>query len=184
MIDNRNLDNIKKLNRRLEVAGNIVFIIFMIIILSLIFITAQSKITGQEPALFGYRLYIVDSGSMSPTIKTNSIIIVEESLPKGIEAGDVITYYGHNSSTRVTHRAMEVIDSGEYFITRGDANDTDDPSPLNGKSLIGKVVVVIPVVGSVFRFLSTKVGISLLVTIVLAWIAIPKLLARKGKENL
>ena len=180
MILNRNLDkNTTKQNKGLEITGNIIFIIFMIMISSLIFITVQSKSTGQEPALFGHRLYIVDSGSMSPSIETDDMIIVKESLPSEIGIGDIVTYYGHNNSSRVTHRVMEIMDNGEYFITRGDANDSDDPSPLEGQALIGKVVLVVPVMGSMFRFLGTKLGISLLVTIVIAWIAIPRLLPKK-----
>ena len=180
-----NIEENKKTNqnKKLELVGNIAFIIFMIIILSLIFITVQSKLTGQEPTLFNHRLYIVDSGSMSPTIKLDSMIIVKESQPSEINAGDVITYYGHNTSSRVTHRVMEVIDNGKSFTTRGDANESNDPLALEGEKLIGRVVFAIPAIGRVFRFLGTKVGMSLLVTIAIAWIAIPKLLPKDSKEN-
>lgn len=184
MVEDRNENvNIIKNKKKLDLIGNIAFIIFMIIILSLIFITVQSKLTGKEPALFNHRVYIVDSGSMTPTIKVDSMIIVRESLPNEISSGDVITYYGHNTSSRITHRVMEVNNQGEYFITRGDANDTDDPLPLEGEKLIGKVVFVIPVIGTMFRFLNTKLGVSILTTLAVGWIIIPKLIPKERKEN-
>lgn len=185
MVEDRNEDiNVKvNTNKKLELVGNIAFAIFMVIIISLIFITIQSKLTGQEPTLFNHRLYIVDSGSMTPTIKVNSMIIVKESLPKEIVAGDIITYYGHNTSSRVTHRVVDVIEEGKSFITKGDANESEDPMPLDGKKLIGKVVIIIPFVGSVLRFLNTKYGISILITIAIGWIVIPKLLPKSSKKN-
>lgn len=175
-----------KYNKILQFIGNIGFGAFVIVMSVLIFITAQSKFTGQEPSLFNHRLYIVDSGSMSPTIKQDSMIIVKELVPKEVVIGDVVTYYGHNKSSRVTHRVMEVQNNGESFITRGDANESDDPLPLEGKKVIGKVVYVIPFIGNVFRFLSTKYGIALLITIAIVWIVLPRFFNKEKeveKEN-
>lgn len=150
---------------------------------SLIFITAQSRFTGKEPMLLGHRLYIVDSGSMSPTIKVDSMIIVKESEPQDIKQGDIITYFGSGNTTKVTHRVMEVQDQGKTFITRGDANITDDPLPLEGERVIGKVVFFIPFIGMVFRFLNSIYGIVSLVIIGATWLVVPMILAKKGKSH-
>ena len=68
----------KRENKTLKIISNILFAIFMLVMVFLIFITAQSRFTGMEPSLFGNRLYVVDSGSMEPTMPVNSIIIVNE----------------------------------------------------------------------------------------------------------
>lgn len=172
-----------KQNKVLKIIENVLFGVVVITLSLLIIITAQSKLTGQEPSLFNHRIYIVDSGSMSPTIKQDSMIIVKEMNPEGIITGDVITYYGHNKASRITHRVIEIQNRGESFITKGDANDTDDPMPLEGEKLIGKVVYIIPFIGKVFRFLSTKLGIALLITTAIAWIVLPKLLKKEIKNN-
>ena len=166
----------------IKILGNIGFIIFMIIISTLIFITAQSKIIGREPTLFGFRIYIVDSGSMSPTIEVDSMILVKEMKKEEIISDDIITYYGHNKESRVTHRVMEVEDSGRSFITKGDANQINDPLPLDGNKLIGKVVFTIPVIGKVFRSLSTQLGIGILITLSILWIIIP-IISSKFKKR-
>lgn len=176
------IKNTKEPNKMLKTIENIAFIIFMIIMSILIFITAQSRFTGQEPSLLGHRLYIVNSGSMSPTIKVDSMIIVKESNAKEIVKGDIITYYGHNQDSRVTHRVVEIENNGETFITRGDANESNDPLPLEGEKLIGKVVFTIPFIGSIFRFLSTDLGLALLITVAIAWIVFPKILSKENEK--
>jgi signal peptidase I len=174
-----------KNNKAYTIISNIVFTIFMITMVFLIFITAQSRLTGKEPTLLGYRLYVVDSGSMTPTLPINSIIIVKEQEPQEIKKGDIITYYGYDNTTRVTHRVAEVQKDGAFFITKGDANKTADPNPLKGEKLIGKVVLNIPYIGSILRFLSTPLGIALLLTGSILWLAIPKFLKKEeGNKNL
>lgn len=166
-----------------KILSNILFTLFMVVMVGLIFVTAQSRFTGKEPMLLGHRLYIVDSGSMSPTIKVDSMIIVKESEAREIEEGDIITYYGAWNSTKVTHRVMEVRDQGKTFITKGDANTTDDPLPLEGERIIGKVVFFIPYIGMVFRFLSSIYGIIALVVVGAIWLIVPMILARKRKPH-
>lgn len=175
-----NIEEIKQ-NKVLNIIGNLLFGIIVIILGVLIFIAAKSKFTGQEPSLFNHRLYIVDSGSMSPTINLDSMIIVKELRPEEVAVGDIITYYGHNKSSRVTHRVMG-IENDATFITKGDANDTNDPMTLEGKKVIGKVVYIIPFIGKVFRFLNTRYGLALLITIAIAWMVLPRFF-KKEVEN-
>lgn len=166
-----------------RVISNILFTLFMILMVFLIFITAQSRLTGKEPGLLGHRLYVVDSGSMTPTLPINSMILVKEQEVQEIKAGDIITYYGNDNKTKVTHRAVEVQNNGASFTTQGDANNTADPNPLAGEKLIGKVVFAIPLLGSVLRFLGTPLGITLLIVVSLLWLVIPKLLRREEKDK-
>lgn len=172
----------KKDAKWLKVLSNILFTIFMIVILSLIAITAQSKLTGSEPRILGHRLYVVDSGSMSPTINVDSMIIIKESKPSEIEIGDVITYYGYDNQSRVTHRVAAIENKGEFFTTRGDANNTEDPMPLEGSKLIGKMVFKIPMIGKLFRFLNTQIGMGILITLSILWIILP-LISKRFRQQ-
>ena len=169
--------------KKFKTIGDILFTIYMTIMVVLIFITAQSKFTGKEPTLFNHRLYVVDSGSMSPTIPMDSMIIVKESEPHEIDKDDVITYYGHDKSSRITHRVVDVVNNGEFFTTRGDANEVDDPMPLEGKKLIGKVTLTIPFIGKVFRFLNTQIGMGILISLTILWIIVPIVSEKIKKFN-
>ncbi|MDY0235906.1 MAG: signal peptidase I [Gudongella sp.] len=172
----------KKENKPLKIISNILFAIFMLVMVFLIFITAQSRLTGMEPSLFGNRLYVVDSGSMEPTMPVNSLIIVNERTPDQINLGDILTYYGADSKTRVTHRVIEIGPNNDYFITQGDANNVEDAMPVERENVIGIVAVTIPLVGYAFRFLSSTPGIVFLLSIgIIAFIA-PLLLKREPKE--
>lgn len=172
-----------KNKRWVKVLGNILFTIFMIVMTFLIFTTAQSKIKGEEPRLLGYRLYVVDSGSMSPTINMGSMIIVKEMKANEINKMDIITYFGHDKDSRVTHRAVDVIEGGKYFTTKGDANEAADPMPIEGEKLIGKVVFKIPYIGRIFKFLNTELGIKLLIILIALWIIGPKIINKIKKSN-
>lgn len=167
----------------LKFLGNLLFTIFVVIMSALILITAQARFTGQEPELFGVKLYIVDSQSMSPSIKLDSMIVVKGLEPADIREEDIITYYSNDNSTRVTHRVVEVKDRGKSLITKGDANNTNDPRPIDGDRVIGKVIFIIPLIGRVFRFLSTTEGIISLVIIGSLWIVVPKLCTTKSINN-
>lgn len=175
-----NVKEIKE-NKILKLIGNIGFAVFMIIMSILIFITAQSRLTGMEPTLLGHRIYIVDSGSMAPTLPVDSMIIVKEVLPNEIKKGDIVTYYGSSGATRITHRIVEVKKDGQEFITRGDANNTEDPSVLKGNRLIGKLAFSIPYIGKVFRMLNGKLGITFLIILGSLWIIVPLIVKNLNK---
>lgn len=179
MTDNRtNTQTNKEKNKTFKIISNILFVIFMLIMVLLIFITAQSRFTGEEPSLFGYRIYIVESGSMAPALPVDSMIIIKETPAIEIEEGDIVTYYAGSGNTRVTHRVVEVVGEGEQFITQGDANNTQDANILQGNKIIGKLILTIPHVGKVFRGLSSTVGIALLITLGIMWIILPMVFKR------
>lgn len=169
----------KTQNKAIKFISNLLFIVFMMIMAFLIFITGQSRFTGQEPSLLGHRLYIVESGSMLPTLKINSMIIAKELPASEIEVGDILSFYGKNVDVRITHRVVEIQNDGESFITRGDANNTNDPNPVTKDKVIGKVIFSIPLVGLIFKILVNPIAIGILVILGIAWIFIPHILKKK-----
>ena len=59
--------------------------------------------------LCGYRFFIVRSGSMTPTIKTGSVVLV--SIRKDYKVGDIITFVGDHRDTfggTTTHRLVKI----------------------------------------------------------------------------
>lgn len=171
----------KKENKVIKVISNTLFIIFMLVMIFFISITAQSRLTGSEPSILGHRIYIVESGSMLPALKIDSMLIVKEVAPNEIQIGDIVSYYTNNTDTRVTHRVVDIQDNGNTFITRGDANNADDPNPLDKERLIGKVIFPIPFVGMIFRTLSKPISIVVLIIVGIGWILIPMLMMKKNK---
>lgn len=79
------------------------------------------------PRLFGYEIYSVVSGSMEPAIPVDSMVYIKKEAPEDMKKDDVIAFYGaRDSSAIITHRVVENrIVMGE-FITKGDANQTEE----------------------------------------------------------
>lgn len=93
----------------------------------------------------GIKTFVVQSGSMEPTIKTGSVVIVKPEA--NYAKGDVITF-GPRSKTKppTTHRIIDIDDKGN-FVTKGDANEDQDFRATNRYEVIGKVLFSIPFIG-------------------------------------
>lgn len=111
------------------------------------------------PRLFGYHIYSVVSGSMEPAIPTGSLVYIRETAPEDVEAEDVIAFYSSaDSASIITHRVVENRVLMGEFITKGDANQTEDMNPVPYSNLIGKVVRSFPEIGAMAQILTGKEG--------------------------
>ena len=104
-------------------------------------------------AFFGFSSSVVLTGSMSPAIEPNDIVLCRRQ--SGYFVGDIITFEANGSS--VTHRIVSVGEDG--MRTKGDANNTEDAQPIKQSRVIGKVILVIPRLGAAVGFLKTPLGI-------------------------
>ncbi|AXV10099.1 Signal peptidase I (plasmid) [Euzebya pacifica] len=100
-------------------------------------------------ALPGTHLLTVTSGSMSPALDPGDVVIVvarEESLAVGQLATFPDTGRG---GLLVTHRVVDHtdVDGQLAYATRGDANQSADPTPVPHSDLVGVVRIVLPDVG-------------------------------------
>lgn len=106
--------------------------------------------------LLGLQGFTVESNSMAPKYPINSFLIVEDVAPNEIEIGDVITYVANENGMLVTHRVVSIDSENKTFITKGDSNNIQDPSPILWGNMVGKVVYCIPKVGSVMRIFTDE----------------------------
>ena len=102
------------------------------------------------PQLFGIKNYIVISGSMEPIIHTGSVVYIDEK-EQNIGINDIIAYQ-LSDGTKVVHRVISI-------DTKGDANETQDLSPVPFTNVMGRFVVAIPYLGFVLAWIKTKQGI-------------------------
>lgn len=149
----------------IRIAGNAVFAVLLLFMTAAVLFLVQSKVSGEAPSLFGYRVYTVLSGSMSPAFDTGSVVFVRPADPQGIAAGDVITFTGGGDQL-TTHRVVEIDDAeGIEFTTRGDANNVNDPNPVPAERLVGRVHGSAPYLGYIIEYLRTRTGLIILVFI-------------------
>ena len=111
------------------------------------------------PRMLGYELYTVVSGSMEPAIPTGSLVYVENMDPTEVQEGDVIAFYSvQGGSAVITHRVVTNSTVMGEFITKGDANEENDMSPIPYYYFIGRVVKSIPRVGSMAQTFTSSTG--------------------------
>ncbi len=84
------------------------------------------------PRVLPYRVDVVASGSMEPTIAKGSIVVLRPITADKVKVGDIITFYPPDHHDLVTHRVVDIKDGadGPVFVTQGDANPLPDPWQL------------------------------------------------------
>ena len=101
-----------------------------------------------------YRVYIVHTGSMTPTIPSRSAVLVEKGT---YHLGQVISFRTQNGV--VTHRLIKRGADGT-LVTKGDANRTPDPGSLRATQVIGGVLAAPRTLGYWLQYLKNPAGIG------------------------
>ncbi len=101
-----------------------------------------------------YRVYVIHTGSMSPTIPSTSAVLVHVGEYR---VGQVVSFETANGV--VTHRLIAV-ESGGAIVTQGDANPTPDPYRLTTRSIVGGVVAAPRTVGYWLVFMKNPLGLT------------------------
>lgn len=145
-------------------------IILGIILISNLFIIFQSKTNKDKvPSVFGYKPFIVLSGSMEGQIHKGDLIITKEIDPTALKINDIIAFRDAEN-TVTTHRIIDIVeDNGATkFITKGDNNSTQDRKLVSLNEVEGIYITRIPGFGSIMNSLAqptTILTISLIITI-------------------
>lgn len=168
----------------LNIIKNTLYLVLIVVL----FLFASAIMVSKLDTGLNFDIYSVQSGSMQPSIKAGSIVIVQEQ--EKYDKGDIITF-NTNSETTVTHRIVRIEDT--LFYTQGDANNVEDGNPVEEEQIIGKVMFTIPLLGYPFSFAKTPTGFILLIilpaTIIIAGEVINinkeliKIKKKKDEEN-
>ena len=92
--------------------------------------------------LLGWQLQHVQSGSMSPTYPVGSLLVTAQLDPAEVAIGMPIVFEDPRQAGRlVIHRVVGIAPGAELaFITRGDANATNDASAVPARLIRGRVM--------------------------------------------
>lgn len=125
---------------------------FLLLPLILLFILVGALNFFSAPegnGLFGYKGYIVTSGSMEPTFSPGDYLIVKQEDFSDLAEEDVITFT--EDGTIVTHRIKAMTESGAE--TQGDANGAADAAVVTARTYVGTLQAIIPAFGQVILFM-------------------------------
>ena len=143
-----------------------------------IYIIAVRSVTGQrQPTAFGFSSAVVISGSMSGAIEVNDMVITQ--ARDSYFPGDIISF--DTGSSIVTHRILEVTEEG--FVTKGDANNTEDRNLVTEDNLVGIYKGRIPKVGDFAIFLQTPMGMLLFIGVPVLGFTVYDMIRRQRYAN-
>ena len=134
----------------LKTTWSIIEKILMVALVFISLIIVTQRVSNNEKTFLGFRLFRVETGSMTPKYLVGDVILIKEKDTNKIEVGDDVTYIGTTGVMKgqfVTHRvvSIEEVDGERVFHTKGIANFSEDPEisaeQINGV-VIGKLYVV------------------------------------------
>ncbi len=134
--------------------------------------------------LLGWQLQPVLSASMSPTYPVGSLLVVGQIDAGDVQPGMAIAFDDPGQPGRlVTHRVVRVqSENGLFLVTRGDANASDDAFPVPARSVRGRVLWNVPVLGYAVDFLRWPRGFIILVVIPVAALVAAEVLAWRRRR--
>ena len=148
------------------------YIILALFVITLLYVFTV-RITGKTPQLFGYSVHRVISGSMEPHIEIGDVILVKKTDSPELKKGDVITYKGTQGDVAgktVTHQIVSepYEQNGRYyFTTQGTALGAPLDPEIDDTQVIGKVLCIIPLLGSLFDFFTHWYGYLAIILLLL-----------------
>ena len=144
-----------------DILLKIVNIISIAIIICTIFVLISVVFLGKDevPDFMGYSIFRITTGSMEPTLKTGSLIVVHKTDISQIKPDDVITFYSRDPALEGavnTHRVVEITEENgqAVIVTKGDANYVNDKYLVYSDDLIGVMIYDSYVLGVIIRLVS------------------------------
>lgn len=143
-------------------------LILLVILIGIIFV--QTKINPDKiPTIFGYKPFIVLSGSMETELYKGDLAIVKSIDVKKLKVNDIIAFKDKENYI-VTHRIVDVVkDNGTTkFVTKGDNNNTKDSGYVEEDNIEGIYINKISGFGNVLLFMQkpSTLAITLIIIVV------------------
>lgn len=150
-------DIYKRKNKALKITLIVIKNICLALLITLVFAFAT-----------GFKFLNILTGSMTPTMPVNTVVVVKKIPIDQVELGDVITFKMGDSN--VTHRVVEINNSGRNTVlyTQGDAaQNQGSRETVTEDNFVGVVVFHIPYLGVLLNLIKDNI-IIITVCIVLA----------------
>ena len=156
----------------MSVMGRVLKIIkyFLITVLTLlalicmwVFVQTLTK-PNEVPSIFGYKPFIVLSGSMETELYRGDLAIVKEVDVNSLKENDIIAFKDKDNYV-VTHRIVKI--EKDKFITKGDNNNKEDSDPVSKSKIEGLCVYKISGLGSVLLVLQKPITLVIIIGIII-----------------
>lgn len=156
----------------MKIVKKILTSIIMIILCSILFASGVILINSyakpnEVPSFFGWKPFIVLSGSMETQILPGDVAVVKEIDAKELKENDIIAFKEDDNMV-ITHRIIEIIkdENGDTkYKTKGDNNNEEDDGVVSPEQIEGIYKFRIGKVGNLALFVQTPVGMVICISI-------------------
>ena len=130
----------KKSGAAMHIIGAVLCVVFgFFLVCNIIIIVKGTLHPETPPTVLGVAPMVVLSGSMSGTaedhIEVGDLIFTKQADIDELKVGDVVAFM--DGSIVVTHRIVSISADRSEFVTKGDANNTED-EPISADQIIGQ----------------------------------------------
>lgn len=166
----------------------ILSIIVLIILLPVLIVNAVILINSirnpeEIPSFFGWKPFIVLSGSMEAEICTGDLVIVKEVDPSILKKQDIIAF--KEDEIVITHRIVDIIEENgiKKYITKGDNNNTQDKGYVMDEQVEGLYQFKITGLGNLAVFIQTPIGMVVSLSIPVLLLILVQMSENKKMQN-
>ena len=172
--------------KKIKIILSTVILILVVPILIFSFVILVNSILkpNEVPSFFGWKPFIVLSGSMETEINSGDIAVVKEVDVKEIKENDIIAYNDNGIVT--THRVIEIINEEGItkYKTKGDNNNVEDAGFVLENQIEGKFQFKIAKLGKFAMFVQTPLGMVICLSIPVGLWFLVHTLESKGSKKL
>ena len=158
---------------------------FLVILITNVILIVKGSLNEKEvPTIFGVAPMAVLTDSMktndNDSIKSGDLIFAKKVDTNTLKKGDIILFYSRGST--VIHRIIGQTKEKE-FITKGDANSSEDIDPVAKTRIVGKYIGRLPFVGRVVLFSKTPLGMLCFIGLPLLFIWVVNILSKRQEKK-
>jgi len=172
-------------SKKIKIIISVILLILLLPILFVSFVILINSYTHPDeiPSFFGWKPFIVLSGSMETEIFAGDIAVVKEVELDTLKENDIIAFREENIV--ITHRIVNIIETENElkFITKGDNNADNDNDYVLGENIEGKYQFKISRLGNFAMFLQTPIGLVICLSIPILGLFISKIIENKKEEK-
>jgi len=148
----------------MKIAKKVLSVFILVVLLPVLFVNLVILVNSytkpnEVPSFFGWKPFIVLSGSMETQIYAGDLVVVKEVNTNTLKENDIIAF--REDDIVITHRIIDIKnENGEIrYITKGDNNNTQDNGYVVPSQVEGLYQFKISRLGNLAMFIQTPIGI-------------------------
>ena len=164
----------------LKILQYAMLVLFAFLVSICLSIMIQMKIhPDRVPSIFGYKPFVVLSGSMEAEIAKGDLAITKEINTDTLQKNDVVAFWDKQGHV-VTHRIVDIVEkNGEkQLVTKGDNNNANDADVVSIKDVEGKYLFKLSGFGNFVLMLQEPLTLFIILAVIVVvgviWIMIGK----------